>query len=213
MPKWIGFWAILRRSRQVLLVVGCLVLSTLPILFQSQEVAAATSSRFSDASDGNAALPALLTTTSTLTPTSSIGPIKYQDYSGIASAAEAGLQSSESETAAYPYNSYQSGAFFFPPYLSNNERFGFGKTSPQDTTVLKAGWYLDWGPSINPPHPDGIEYGRTIIFSIQNTGTICPSNGFFAAPATQHSQVTPSITGTALIQNRTARSPTLVLPC
>ena len=107
---------------------------------------------------------------------------------------------SQGSSIAYPYNSYDSGAFFLPPYPSESERMGFGKTLSQvDTSVLNAGWYLNWGANHNPNHVGGAEYVRTIRFSIQDTGgVVC---GWAPAPATTRSQVTTSLTGTALINN------------
>ena len=104
----------------------------------------------------------------------------------------------QAQTPPPPYAEYGSGNFFFPPYEADNERMGYGKSSDHDTTVLKAGWYVDWGASGNPGHPGGAEYARTIYFNIKNTGTIC---GWYKAPATKASQVTFNITGTRLIQN------------
>ncbi|RME51724.1 MAG: DUF11 domain-containing protein, partial [Caldilineae bacterium] len=102
------------------------------------------------------------------------------------------------QTPPPPYTEYGSGNFFFPPYESDNDRMGYGKSSDHDTTVLKAGWYVDWGASGNPGHPGGVEYARTIYFNIRGTGTIC---SWYKAPATQASQVTFNITGTRLVQN------------
>jgi hypothetical protein len=65
-------------------------------------------------------------------------------------------------------------------------------------SALRPGWYMDWDASLNPLHPDGAELARTIRLHIHDTGTIC---GVRAAPAWQRSQVIPSITGTALIEN------------
>jgi len=107
--------------------------------------------------------------------------------------------SAHREAASAPtYTSYASGEFFFPPYPSDADRMGFGKTSSHDTTALHAGWYVDWAANPNPPHPGGVEYARTIYLSIHDTGSIC---GDRSAPAWQRSQVAESITGTALIDN------------
>ena len=90
-----------------------------------------------------------------------------------------------------PYASYGSGDFFFPPYPSEQERMGFDKASGHDTTILNAGWYLDWGANANPAHPGGAEYARVIHLE---------TNTPWCQPATLSSQVTPSLTGTALLQ-------------
>ncbi len=102
-----------------------------------------------------------------------------------------------------PYPSYASGDFFLPPYLSDSERMGYGKSSSHNTTPLNAGWYLDWGAASPPAHPNGAEYVRTIYLHTHDTGTICGSR---KAPATMLSQITPSITGTTLI-NRVQAEP------
>ncbi|MFQ5577535.1 MAG: hypothetical protein ACE5G8_11175 [Anaerolineae bacterium] len=91
-----------------------------------------------------------------------------------------------------PYPFYGSGEFFFPPYLSDNDRMGYGKSSSHDTTALKAGWYVDWGASKNPDHFAGAHYARTIYFNV--------STGWCKA-ATKSSQVTANYTGTRLINN------------
>jgi hypothetical protein len=105
---------------------------------------------------------------------------------------------SSEQATLEPYRSYGSGQFFFPPYESDSDRMGFGKASHHDASVLNAGWYVDWMANANPSHPGGAEYARTIYFNIQNTGSIC---GGYKAPATEVSQVTFNITGTALVQN------------
>jgi hypothetical protein len=75
---------------------------------------------------------------------------------------------------------------------------GYGKASSHDASVLGAGWYVDWAAQANPPHPGGAEYARTIVLNVHDTGVKC---GWAPQPATQHWQVTPTLTGTALIQN------------
>ncbi len=100
-------------------------------------------------------------------------------------------------SAPTPYPSYASGDFFLPPFESDADRMGYGKSSAHDTTVLNAGWYLDWGAVANPSHPGGAEYGRTIYFDVHDTGILCT---YYKAPATTISQVTANITGTTLIQ-------------
>ncbi len=107
--------------------------------------------------------------------------------------------SAHREAASAPaYTSYASGEFFFPPYPSDSDRMGIGGSTGMYNPALQAGWYMDWGASSNPPHPGGMEYARTIYFSIHDTGSIC---GSYRAPAWQRSQVAESITGTALIDN------------
>lgn len=106
------------------------------------------------------------------------------------------------ETTTYPYNSYASSGFFFPPYQSESNRLGYGRVENYDTTVLNAGWYTDWGANTDPAHPAGAEYVRTIYLNINNTGTTCGNTVYpHAIPATQASQVTPSLSGDALINN------------
>ena len=89
-----------------------------------------------------------------------------------------------------PHRSYGTGDFFFPPYPSDSDRMGFDKASAHDATALNAGWYLNWGTQANPDHPGGAEYARLIMLHT-NTG--------WCTPATKMSQVTPALTGTALI--------------
>jgi hypothetical protein len=98
--------------------------------------------------------------------------------------------------AAAGYNSYRSGDFFFPPYPSGADRFGVAGGVGSYTAALGAGWHQDWGASVNPSHPGGLEYARTIYFTV-NTN----SCGTGKIPASQRSQVSESITGTALIDN------------
>ncbi len=106
---------------------------------------------------------------------------------------------SEQETAL-AYKSYASGDFFFPPYPSESDRMGMGVRPPLSSYVyspaLKVGWYVDWGSSSTPYHPDGAEYARTISFKV-NTNNCSTSK----IPASTRSQVQESITGTALINN------------
>ncbi len=102
-----------------------------------------------------------------------------------------GLAWVSADTQPPPYTSYNSSAFFFPPYPSDQERMGFDKTSSHDTTALQAGWYLDWGAQANPAHPGGAEYARVIALET-DTG--------WCQAATQAGEVTPSLTGTTLIE-------------
>ena len=105
----------------------------------------------------------------------------------------------------FPYSSYGSNEFFYPPYHSESDRFGFGKTSTNDTSSLNAGWYIDWGANINPAHPGGVEYARTIYFNVSTPRSICASppdyNDGAPQPATSIDQVTANYTGTVLIDN------------
>lgn len=109
-----------------------------------------------------------------------------------------GLGVSAHPASVSSFASFASGEFFFPPYPSDSDRMGIGSSIGMYNPVLKAGWYMDWGANSNPPHPDGMEYVRTISFNIHDTGTVCVGR---QAPAWQRSQVTESITGTALIDN------------
>jgi hypothetical protein len=50
-------------------------------------------------------------------------------------------------------------------YPSPNERFGLGApggTAGYDVGQLHAGWYVDWGTRIDPPHPAGMEYVQMV---------------------------------------------------
>lgn len=98
--------------------------------------------------------------------------------------------------AAPTSTSYQSGAFFFPPYPSAADRLGVAGGVGSYPAQLGAGWYQDWGASLVPPHPAGLAYARTIYFHV-NTNEC----GTDKQPATLRSQVSESITGTALINN------------
>ncbi len=109
------------------------------------------------------------------------------------------VQSSNYTTKEFPYNSYGSGNFFFPPYSSENDRMGYGQALVGNPSVLRAGWYMDWNATMNPAHPGGAEYARTIYFSTHDTGKVC--NPITKAPAIKKSQVTTNLTGTALISD------------
>jgi hypothetical protein len=53
----------------------------------------------------------------------------------------------------------------YEPYPSPNERFGFGapgSVAGYDVGQLHAGWYVDWGTSLDPPHPAGMEYAQMV---------------------------------------------------
>ncbi len=97
----------------------------------------------------------------------------------------------DAQSVSSPYPLYGSGDFFLPPYLSDNDRMGYNKTSDHDTTPLKPGWYHNWSTLDNPPHPGGAEFGQTIYFNISGVSR-CHS-------ATQHSQILVNITDAALI--------------
>lgn len=109
------------------------------------------------------------------------------------------------EVVTVPNTLYGSGEFFFPPYLSDSDRMGFGKASSHDASVLKAGWYLDWAAATTPAHPGGAVYAYSIKLAIDTGGQrVCqaefPNSNGYQAPATQLSQIRPSLTGTVLIQ-------------
>ncbi len=95
------------------------------------------------------------------------------------------------QSVASPYPLYGSGDFFLPPYLSDNDRMGYNKTSDHDTTPLKPGWYHGWSTLDNPPHPGGAEFGQTIYFSISGVS--------HCNAATEHSQISANISDAALI--------------
>ena len=94
------------------------------------------------------------------------------------------------------YTTYRSGDFFFPPYPSGADRMGVAGSVSSYTAALQAGWYQDWGASASPTHPGGLEYARTVYFTV-NTNDC----GLDKIPASQRAQVTESITGTALMDN------------
>jgi hypothetical protein len=58
--------------------------------------------------------------------------------------------------------------FFWPPYPAATERLGFGIATGSttigsyDVARLNAGWYVDWGTAIAPPHPDGLTYVQIV---------------------------------------------------
>jgi hypothetical protein len=53
-----------------------------------------------------------------------------------------------------------------PPYGNPRDRFGFdsGSLTGYDVAQLHAGWYSNWGASLNPAHPDGLVYVQLIRF-------------------------------------------------
>lgn len=103
--------------------------------------------------------------------------------------------------SGFPYNTFNSADFFFPPYQSANDRYGLGQATAINFSELNAGWYVNWAAPINPVHPSGAVLARTIMLIVHDTGgNMCPPrNGPY--PASQLSQVTPTLTGTALIDN------------
>ena len=96
----------------------------------------------------------------------------------------AGLVGQAGAAAASLTNSYRSGDFFFPPYPSGADRFGVAGAVSSYTLALNAGWYQDWGAAANAAHPGGLEYARTIYFTV-NTN----SCGTGKIPAAERSQV------------------------
>ena len=56
-------------------------------------------------------------------------------------------------------------------YLSSSQRFGVGVNLQEgpiedyDVSQLHAGWYVDWGARLDPPHPVGMEYVQMIRVS------------------------------------------------
>ncbi len=71
---------------------------------------------------------------------------------------------SEEHDLSFPYQTYRDGDFFFPPYESESERIGVGKSSNHDMTPLQAGWYLDWMSQNDHTDPNGMAYIQTIYF-------------------------------------------------
>jgi hypothetical protein len=69
-----------------------------------------------------------------------------------------------------PPRTLHSGHHFFPPYPNPRDRFGFDSTKDDplteyDVALLNAGWYSDWGASLNPAHPDRLAYVQLIRFT------------------------------------------------
>ncbi len=139
----------------------------------------------------------LITTTNSFSPSIFKRPIKSLEFERMVSL-ETGLDKGLNiASGSYPYYSYGSSDFFFPPYLSDGDRMGYNVVLPLDGTILNAGWYMDWGAASNPDHPNGAEYVRHIIFRSVNPDRLC---GYVPAPATNPSHITASLAGTALIQ-------------
>lgn len=100
-------------------------------------------------------------------------------------------------TGASTYiSSYNSGEFFFPPYPSAADRMGVAGEMTYYTTTLQAGWYADWTANGNPPHPGGMEFAQTIVFNVNTPLNTC---GGYRNPASDRTQITPSVEGAALI--------------
>lgn len=62
--------------------------------------------------------------------------------------------------------SVNSGQHFLSPYANARDRFGFdsGGLTGYDVAQLHAGWYSNWGASLNPAHPDQLVYVQLIRF-------------------------------------------------
>lgn len=70
-------------------------------------------------------------------------------------------------TPATTLQSVNSGQHFLPPYANARDRFGFdsGSLSGYDVAQLHAGWYSNWGASLNPAHPDQLVYVQLVRFT------------------------------------------------
>jgi hypothetical protein len=98
------------------------------------------------------------------------------------------------ETPGAPPKSANSGQHFFPPYGNARDRFGFdsGSLSGYDVAQLHAGWYSNWGASLNPTHPDQLVYVQLIRFhagadpSDPAQVTVRPDRGTIARIAAAH---------------------------
>lgn len=69
-----------------------------------------------------------------------------------------------------PLRTLYSGHHFLPPYPNLRDRFGFdsNRSDPlteYDVARLNAGWYSDWGASLDPAHPDRLTFVQLIRFS------------------------------------------------
>jgi hypothetical protein len=62
--------------------------------------------------------------------------------------------------------SINSGQHFLPPFGNARDRLGFdsGTLTGYDVAQLNAGWYSNWGASLNPDHPDHLVYAQLIRF-------------------------------------------------
>lgn len=127
------------------------------------------------------------------------GPLLVKQQTFLAENSFPKAQTTQATT--FPYNTFNSADFFFPPYNSMGDRYGVGLATAIDFSELNAGWYVNWAASKNPIHPGGAVLARTIMLIVHDTGgNMCPPrNGPY--PASQLSQVTPTLTGTALIDN------------
>ncbi|MGD9101280.1 MAG: CARDB domain-containing protein [Anaerolineae bacterium] len=69
-------------------------------------------------------------------------------------------------TLVAPPQSVNSGQHFLPPYENARDRFGFDcvTLNGYDVSLLNAGWYSNWGASLNPPRPDRLAYAQIIRF-------------------------------------------------
>jgi hypothetical protein len=86
------------------------------------------------------------------------------------------------------------GQHFLPPYENARDRFGFdcGTLSGYDVSLLNAGWYSNWGASLNPPHPDRLAHAQLIRFTAgadrhdPSQVTVSPNKATIAKIATAH---------------------------
>ena len=86
------------------------------------------------------------------------------------------------------------GQHFLPPYGNPRDRFGFdsGALTGYDVAQLHAGWYSNWGASLNPAHPDGLVYVQLIRFHAGDDPndpaqvTVSPSKATIADIAAAH---------------------------
>ncbi|MDY7076247.1 MAG: hypothetical protein SXV54_04900 [Chloroflexota bacterium] len=96
-----------------------------------------------------------------------------------------------------PLRTLNSGHHFLPPYPNPRDRFGFDsdKSDPltnYDVAALNAGWYSDWGASLDPDHPDRLTYVQLIRFKAGSDPhdpdlvTVSPSKATIAQIAAAH---------------------------
>jgi hypothetical protein len=98
-------------------------------------------------------------------------------------------------TPAAAPSSVNTGQHFFPPYADARDRFGFdsGSLSGYDVAQLRAGWYSNWGASLNPAHPDQLVYVQLIRFTAgadprdSSQVTVEPNKATIAEIAATHS--------------------------
>jgi hypothetical protein len=97
---------------------------------------------------------------------------------------------SRADLPALPHTLY-SGHHLLPPYPNPRDRFGFDSTKDDpltdyDVALLNAGWYSDWGASLNPAHPDRLTYVQLLRFTAGSDPhdpaqvTISPNRGTIA---------------------------------